>query len=131
VQRTGLVALGEIFVNRRARDAGAGFSDATGEPERHVGRQLTRGQQEGAFRAFSVRVMARAIRAALDDVAGQYGADPGIDLGLWAKELVTMFDLALARGSSEIRGRASFLDDMSQITLTPRRSDERDKANFF
>lgn len=94
LRRAGLIALGEIFANRRTRDGSRDVPDAVGEPERHVSRQLERGQQEGVFRDFSVRVMARAIRSALDDVAGQFGADPSVDLDLWATELATMFDLA-------------------------------------
>jgi hypothetical protein len=41
--------------------------------------------------------MAVAISQAIDGVLLQFVTDPGLDLGLFARELVTIFDLATRR----------------------------------
>ena len=52
------------------------------------------GQRAGEFREFSPRVMAVALRHALDGVALRLDADPELDSDTYARELVTLFDLA-------------------------------------
>ncbi|GAA1693005.1 TetR/AcrR family transcriptional regulator [Fodinicola feengrottensis] len=90
--REQLLALGDILAN--ARDANgslmpdiSGASGAIGTLDEF----LRRGQKDGQFRAFSTRVMATSIRAALDAVSGQLIADPELDLRAYARDLVDLF----------------------------------------
>ncbi|MFC7588708.1 hypothetical protein ACFQYP_37160 [Nonomuraea antimicrobica] len=55
------------------------------------------GRRSGEFRDFDQRSMAIAIRGAIDAVPGRLLADPGFDLDLLARELVTIFTLATRR----------------------------------
>jgi hypothetical protein len=61
---------------------------------------LRSGQAAGEFREFPTRPMAVAISQAIDGVLLQLVTDPGLDLGLFARELVTIFDLATRRNPS-------------------------------
>jgi TetR/AcrR family transcriptional regulator, fatty acid metabolism regulator protein len=56
--------------------------------------RLRQGQRDGEFRAFSPRVMAWTIRAAIDEVSRRFVANPDLDLDDCARELITTFDLA-------------------------------------
>lgn len=58
---------------------------------------LRSGQEAKEFRDFPTRPMAVAISQAIDGVLLQVIADPGLDLDLFARELVTIFDLATRR----------------------------------
>ncbi|MGO9452378.1 MAG: TetR/AcrR family transcriptional regulator [Candidatus Binataceae bacterium] len=97
--RKQLRALIEILTNARAEDGKPLLDPAL--PEREIEsleRILRRGQQKGEFRKFSTRMMAVTIRAAAIDIAvGQSAADPNFDLDVYARELVTTFDLATRR----------------------------------
>jgi len=55
---------------------------------------LRYGQERGEFREFSTRVMAVALRNAIDGLAPMLSADPNLDLKTYANELATLFDLA-------------------------------------
>ena len=55
---------------------------------------LLYGQQRGEFREFSTKAMAITIRSAIDAIAALLTLDPKLDLESYAKELVTLFDLA-------------------------------------
>jgi hypothetical protein len=55
---------------------------------------LKRGQKEGDFRKFSTRVMAVAIRGAIDGIPGQMMAHPDLDLTAYAEEMMALFDRA-------------------------------------
>lgn len=55
------------------------------------------GQQEEEFRDFSPRVMAVTIRSAIDSIPAQMILNPDLDLEGYARELVTLFDLATRR----------------------------------
>ncbi len=67
-----------------------GYSTAINELEQI----LQFGQQNGEFRAFDAKIMAIAIRAAIDGLPPRLAADPGLDLDACASELATTFDLA-------------------------------------
>ncbi|WP_274649531.1 TetR/AcrR family transcriptional regulator [Paenibacillus humicola] len=61
---------------------------------------LLQGAKEGDFREFSdfsARVMAMTIRSAIDGVGFQLAADLDLDLEQYAKELVTLFGLAVRK----------------------------------
>ena len=61
---------------------------------------LRKGQQDGEFRAFDLRVMAITIRQAIDVVPRWLSANPNLDVEAYARELVTLFDRATARSIS-------------------------------
>lgn len=52
------------------------------------------GQEKGEFREFTPRVMAVALRHALDGVALRIGTESEPDAATYAREVVTIFDLA-------------------------------------
>lgn len=58
---------------------------------------LAEGQRRGDFRGFDVRVMAMTIQRSVDMLPFALAADPGLDLGLCARELTTLFDLGTRR----------------------------------
>jgi TetR/AcrR family transcriptional regulator, fatty acid metabolism regulator protein len=61
---------------------------------RELEKLLVYGQQRGEFREFSTRAMAVTIRSAIDAIPALLALDPKLDLESYAKELVTLFDLA-------------------------------------
>jgi len=62
------------------------------------------GQEVGLFRAFDVSVMAATIIEALDYIPHRLAAEPDLDLAAYARELVTLFDLATRHPNLSIRG---------------------------
>ncbi|GAA4613614.1 TetR/AcrR family transcriptional regulator [Saccharopolyspora hordei] len=91
-----LRALTEILINERGDDPVL--------PHRRDVEALAElfraGQRAGEFRDFDPHVMAVALRHALDGVALRLGAETDTDTELYARELVTTFDLA-TRASQE------------------------------
>jgi TetR/AcrR family fatty acid metabolism transcriptional regulator len=81
-----VTAVTEILTHYRAQ---AGDTATTPLEER-----LRQGQRDGEFREFSPRVMAWAIRAAIDEVGRRFVANPSLDLDECGRELITLFDLA-------------------------------------
>jgi AcrR family transcriptional regulator len=82
-------ALAEIVTGSRYRAPGVGqFVDAF----EHLADQLRAGQDAGEFGRFDPRVMAIAIRGAIDAIVGQFARDPGIDVAADARELGKTFD---------------------------------------
>jgi AcrR family transcriptional regulator len=82
-------ALVQIVTASRPRAAGTDqFVDAF----KPLADQLHAGQRAGEFGTFDPRVMAIAIRGAIDATVGQHIRDPSIDLAAHAKELVDSFD---------------------------------------
>ncbi|TQF06990.1 TetR family transcriptional regulator [Kitasatospora acidiphila] len=77
----------------------AGGYDAGTEREvlGHLQRILAAGQQAGEFRPFDTFVMAAAVQRSLDGLPFLLRTEPGLDLGHYAEELVTLFDLATRR----------------------------------
>ena len=55
---------------------------------------LVQGQRDGEFRDFVTRIMAIAIRRAIDAVPPLLAADPSLDAGIYGRELATIFELA-------------------------------------
>jgi AcrR family transcriptional regulator len=83
------LALAQIMTASRPRAAGAEqFIDAFVS----LADQLRAGQRAGQFGTFDARVMAIAIRGAIDATVGQYTRDRSIDLEAYAKELADAFD---------------------------------------
>jgi AcrR family transcriptional regulator len=82
-------ALVEIVTGSRYRAPGVGqFLDAFGQ----LAEQLHAGQRAGEFRQFDARVMAIAIRGAIDATIGQFARDPSTDIAADARELAQTFD---------------------------------------
>jgi hypothetical protein len=59
-----------------------------------VAEQLSAGQRDGEFGDFDARVMATAIRGAIDATVGRFTRDRGIDLKAAGSELAETFDRA-------------------------------------
>ncbi|MBP2327467.1 AcrR family transcriptional regulator [Kibdelosporangium banguiense] len=87
-----VAAVSEILLHNRTQ-----FDDGQATP---LEERLREGQRDGEFRAFSPRVMAWSIRAALDEVARRFVANPGLGLDDCARELTTLFDLATNRSAA-------------------------------
>jgi TetR/AcrR family transcriptional regulator, fatty acid metabolism regulator protein len=68
---------------------------------------LREGQRGGEFRRFSTRVMAVTIRAAIDAVGYRLAADPDLELGASARELVALFDRATRSATSGRRSASA------------------------
>lgn len=61
---------------------------------------LQRGQESGEFRSFDTFVMAAAVQRSLSGLPFLLRTEPDLDLAAYARELVTLFDLA-TRASGE------------------------------
>jgi TetR/AcrR family fatty acid metabolism transcriptional regulator len=94
-RREYVLVLVDIFTNARRSD-GKPFADPTAYEFglQGLAEILRRGQRCGEFRDFPPHLMAVTIRQGIDGVCGQLIADPKLDLAAYAKELVTIFDLA-------------------------------------
>jgi AcrR family transcriptional regulator len=103
--RSAIKAAGEIIRNLRAAD-GALCYDPAGDDLGLAGieRILRKGQEDGVFRAFDIRIMARSILGAIDTAATQLALDPALDSTHYAGELVTLFDHA-TRTDSDCAGQ--------------------------
>lgn len=91
--RTQMKALLDIFLN------GGIHYDATTElaVTSPVEQILHWGQESGDFRAFDTRVMASVIQRAVDGLPFLLETAPDLDLDAYAREVVTLFDLATRR----------------------------------
>ena len=91
--RNHVVATVEIALNARAADGSRLFSWAFQDRSVASARELlVHFQRTGEFRAsFDPLVMARAIRAGIDNVASLLVADPGLDIAHHARELADLF----------------------------------------
>lgn len=97
--RMQMVALIEIVLNFRAADGKLRYSGATEEWILTALEALLRkGQQEGEFRPFDLRVMSVTIRRAIDALPPLFAANPNLDVASYARELVTLFDRATRKG---------------------------------
>ena len=95
--RLQMMAIMEIVLNVRTEDGKLRYSRATEEPVlKALEILLRRGQHNGEFRAFDLRVMAVTIRQAIDVVPRLLAANPNLDGEAYARELVTLFDRATA-----------------------------------
>ncbi len=95
--RLQMMAIMEIVLNVRTEDGKLRYGRATEEPVlKALEILLRRGQHNGEFRAFDLRVMAVTIRQAIDVVPRLLAANPNLDGEAYARELVTLFDRATA-----------------------------------
>lgn len=93
-----VLALSEIAANARDSD-GSPLFDVVVHDLRvgRLARQLTQGQREGQFTDFDPEIMARTIRHALEGLAQQLVADPGLDVEHYSAELTALFTRATAK----------------------------------
>ncbi len=90
-----MMAIIEITINFRTEGGKLRYGFATQEPVLMALEGLLRkGQEAGEFRDFDLRVMAVSIRRTIDALPPLFIANPNLDAGLYARELVTLFDRA-------------------------------------
>ncbi len=109
-QRARLLAVAAIVANHRTTDGSLRF---TPNAERARGAEgqglgvlrdiLTQGQRAGEFRDFDPLVLAVTVNHALDGALGRWVIEPSLDLGAYAAELRTLFDLATRRPQEKSR----------------------------
>jgi AcrR family transcriptional regulator len=95
--RNYMVAIAEIRRNGLTADGGERFYDDANADEfaGELENLLAMIQAAGGLRSgFDPKIMAIAIRAAIDAVARQLAADPNLDVDNYAKEIASIFDLA-------------------------------------
>ncbi|MEO6993987.1 MAG: TetR family transcriptional regulator [Lacunisphaera sp.] len=95
INRAQLLTLSYILMNHRDRHGRLYLHDAA-EKENlaTLGRMLEEGQKSGEFRTFAVLPMAATLMHSINGALGQWAADPKLSLANYARELVTIFDLA-------------------------------------
>ena len=94
--RNHVIATVEIALNARAADGSRLYDTSTHDLSVAATHQLlAHFQSTGEFRAdFDPLIMAKAIRAAIDDVAAQIARNPELDVDHYARELADLFDVA-------------------------------------
>jgi TetR/AcrR family transcriptional regulator, fatty acid metabolism regulator protein len=94
--RNHVLATVEIALNGRGADGSPLYDQSIREAGVNALRELlVHFQRTGEFRAdFDPRVMALAIRAALDAVPARLARDPDLDLGHHGRELASLFQIA-------------------------------------
>jgi AcrR family transcriptional regulator len=91
--RAPMIALTEVMLGAGFGDGIAGDQAATSDLETI----LRAGQASGEFRDFDPWVMATAVQRSVDALPFALRTNPGIDLGSYAAEMVTLFALGTAR----------------------------------
>ncbi|MEO3883972.1 TetR/AcrR family transcriptional regulator [Nonomuraea sp. B5E05] len=98
LHRKPLLALVEVITHTPGEEGGPGPYAAQAEVAiADLEKVLGWGKRTGEFRDFDQRSMAISIRGAIDAVPGRLLHDPGFDLDLHTRELVTLFTLATRR----------------------------------
>jgi AcrR family transcriptional regulator len=96
--RTQMQALMSVFLDHRGEnDTRTYDTDSERQALAPVEDILRAGQRAGEFREFDTFVMASTIQRALDGLPFLLRTAPDLDLGAYAEELVTLFDLATRR----------------------------------
>ncbi len=90
-----MIAYIEIVVNFLTKKGKRRYDPSAEEPVLEALENILRkGQQEGEFRDFNLRVMALAIRRMIDQLSPLLRADPSLDADEYGRELVTLFERA-------------------------------------
>lgn len=93
--RAQLLAVSYLLMNHRdARGRLYLLEDAERRNLETLGKILERGQKSGEFRTFAVRPMTVTLMHAINGALGQWAADSKLSLTDYARELVTIFELA-------------------------------------
>ena len=97
--RSQMMALAEIGLTARSAGGKPPLAGLTDEPALDpLIRLLRRGQEAGEFRDFDARVVAIAIRRAIDGTPRLLISHPELEVDHYTRELVTLFDLATRQG---------------------------------
>jgi AcrR family transcriptional regulator len=98
MNRAQLLTISYILMNHRDRHGRLYLHEAA-EKENlaTLGRMLEQGQKSGEFRNFAVLPMAATLMHSINGALGQWAANPKLSLADYARELVTIFDLATRR----------------------------------
>lgn len=93
--RARLLTISHLLLNHRNRSGGLYLRDAAEKANlRTLGGLLAEGQKNGEFRDFAVKPMAATLMHAINGALDQWAADPAMSLSDYAREIVTIFDLA-------------------------------------
>lgn len=93
--RLQIMALSEIVLNARTEDGKLRYHPGAEQSDLQALEAILRkGQTNGEFRSFDLRVMAVTIRGAVDAAARFLVANPTLDGNSYTQELVTLFDRA-------------------------------------
>lgn len=93
--RMQMQAIAEIMVNYRTKDGKLHYNIETEEPVLAALEAILRkGQLDGEFTTFDLRVMAVTIRRAIDAVPSLLVVNPDLDTDAYAREVVALFDRA-------------------------------------
>jgi AcrR family transcriptional regulator len=100
--RTELAALGEIFSHFRTADGAPRYGVASSEPlYTALEKVFVKGQGDGEFRTFDVRVMAVTLQAGIDNMFAYWSAHPEHDLASYARELAAIFERSTRAENTE------------------------------
>lgn len=96
--RARLLTVGTILMNHRDRRGRLYLHEAAEKKTLEMlGAILVQGQKSGEFRAFAVLPMATTLVHSINGALGHWAANPNLSLTAYARELVTIFDLATRR----------------------------------
>jgi hypothetical protein len=97
-----MMALTEIALNARNVDGKPLLAGLADEPALEpLIRLLRHGQDAGEFRDFDAHVVAITIRRAIDGTSRLLIGHPDLDVGHYTRELVTLFEHATRKGTTE------------------------------
>jgi len=95
LHRPQLLTISYILMNHRDRHGRLYLLEAAEKNNLELlGKMLEQGKKSGEFRDFAVLPMAVTLMHSINGALGQWAADPKLSLGDYARELVTIFDLA-------------------------------------
>ena len=99
--RSQLLTITYILMNHR-NESGALYLLEESEKSNlgTLGKMLEDGQKTGEFRAFAVIPMALTLMHSINGALGHWAANPDLSLADYARELVTIFDLATRKENS-------------------------------
>lgn len=104
--RPQLLAIGYILMNHRNKSGALYLHDEAEKANLEtLGKMLEDGQKTGEFRSFAIKPMASTLMHSINGALGQSASDPNLSLSDYARELVTIFDLATRKESSAPKRR--------------------------
>jgi AcrR family transcriptional regulator len=106
MNRAQLLTISYILMNHRDRNGRLYLHDQAEKTNLEMlGRMLEQGQKSGEFRDFAVLPMAATLMHSINGALGQWAADPALSLSDYARELVTIFDLATRKQTEPRKSR--------------------------
>ncbi|HEY3757615.1 MAG TPA: TetR/AcrR family transcriptional regulator [Opitutaceae bacterium] len=98
MHRDRLLTVSYLLMNHRDREGSLYLHDRAERINLEmIGAMLEAGQKSGEFRAFAVKPMAATLMHSIHGALGQWVMDPKLSLPEYARELVTIFELATQR----------------------------------